>query len=608
MPGGIVHVAADGAILEANAEALRVLGFTYDQLTQRYVKDFDPETIREDGTPCPASEYPVTRAIVTGQPQPPMVIGVRQRGGALTWAVFTAVPTFAPGLEQVTGAVVTFFDITQRKAAEAALANSESLLRSVLESAPNPVVTTDREGRMLLLTHPPSDSRVAVGQLAWEGLLDDEHPKSAAAFARVMSGGPRESYEVRAKSGRRWLVHLGPRREGGEIAGATYVAWDVTEMRELEARLAIADRMASIGTLVAGMGHEINNPLTYVLANLEWLKRQRGAVADPKELELIDGALEGAERIRQVVANLRSFSRTSEGGAGPVEVRPLLESALRLAHNELRHRAAVETRFGAVPRVTAPEGRLGQVFLNLLVNAAQAIPEGQSRDNRVTVTTRTDEAGRAVIEVSDTGMGIEPELLPRIFEPFVTTKPIGAGTGLGLFICRNVVQALGGEIDVRSHPGQGATFRVTLPPAANQVPAPEVPAQPAAAPSGKKLSILVVDDEESILRVMRELLSGQQVVVAGSGRQAIEQLEAREFDLVFCDLVMPELTGVEVHERLKALRPGHETRIVFMTGGAFTERTRRFLQESPRQVLLKPFTFAAVQAVLDSAMKEPGRR
>ncbi len=600
MPGGIVPVRADGAILEANSEALRILGFSRDAATSRVVKDWDAETLKEDGSPCPMGDYPVTKAIVTGKAQPPTVIGIRRPDGHLYWAVFTAVPTFSPSGE-VSGAVVTFLDITERKRNEEALTRSESLLRSVLESSPNAIATTDAEGRLLLLTKAPSDTGTRVGKLAWEGLVEEDVPAALAAFQKAIREGTHESYEARAKSGRRWRVDIAPRYEQGKIVGSTCVARDVTEMRELEARLAIADRMASIGTLVAGVAHEINNPLTYLLANLEWLKRDASGGATPRQLGYAVGALEGAERIRQVVSELRSFSRLGDGAKGPVELRPLLEGALRMAHNEIRHRAQVVTFYGATPRVSAPEGHLGQVFLNLLVNAAHAIQEGDTAHQTIHVTTGTDEKGNARVEVRDSGSGIDGKLLPRIFDPFVTTKPRGVGTGLGLYICKNVVTALGGELTVQSEVGRGSTFVVTLPPASAQTVARPHSAEPAPAGPDAKLQVLVVDDAPAIRRVVRAFLAEHAVEEASSGREAIDLLTAREFDLVLCDLVMNDLTGIDVYERLAQLRPGQESRLVFMTGGAFTERSQRFLDQTHNKVLMKPFSAGQLLAAANEA-------
>jgi len=244
---------------------------------------------------------------------------------------------------------------------------------------------------------------------------------------------------------------------------------------KIYSRLAVVERMASLGALAAGVGHEINNPLSAVLANLELLHDELAACADaaPDALAarlagarpLLDDAREAAELIRTIVRDLNVFSRSPQGKAGKVDVHGVLESTLRMAAYEVRQRARIVRDFGEVPLVHGSQARLGQVMLNLVMNAAQSIRRGDATHNEVRVATSSDAAGRAVVEVSDTGHGIAPEHLPHIFEPFFTTKPEGVGTGLGLSISRDIVLEMGGRIEVRSTVGVGTTFRVTLAPA-----------------------------------------------------------------------------------------------------------------------------------------------
>ncbi len=470
MPGGIVHVAADGTILTANAEALRVLGLSFDEITRKYTVDFETQTIWEDGTPCAAGDYPVTRALVTGEPQPRATIGVRRPDGDVSWAVFTAVPVKDPDTGQTTGAVVTFLDITDRKRAEE--------------------------------------------------------------------------------------------------------------------RLLISDRMASIGTLAAGVAHEINNPLTYVLSNLDLLERRLIGEGSPLAARARD-ALEGADRIRAVVRDLSAFSHTGEDQAAPLVVKAVLESSLRMAHNELRFRAQVTRDYGAVPYVYADPGRLGQVFLNLLVNAAQSIEAGNVADNEVTVATTTTDQGWARITIADTGCGIPEDVRERLFEPFVTTKPMGVGNGLGLYICRDVVESLGGRISIESR-DRGTAITVELPPAERAFEASASPRGPRKLPN-RAARVLVVDDEPQILRLLEAILDGHHVTCAASGREAITQIAASEFDVLLCDLLMPDLTGMDVFEHIAAERPALASRVVFMTGAAFTPRARELIERASNPVLHKPF-------------------
>jgi signal transduction histidine kinase len=236
------------------------------------------------------------------------------------------------------------------------------------------------------------------------------------------------------------------------------------------AKIAQTDRLAALGTVAAGLAHEINNPLTYVLLQLAQAVRllpdlaNDGNRARVEHLQrLVRGSLEGAERIRGIMTGIRTFSRTDDIGMRPVDVRVPLDAALKLVANELRHRARLVKRYTDPPPVMANEGRLGQVFLNLFANAVQALPEGAAQEHEVRVSAEADEAGDLVVVIADTGAGIPPHVLGRIFEPYFSTKPAGQGTGLGLSISHSIVTSLGGAIGVTSEVGRGATFRIVLP-------------------------------------------------------------------------------------------------------------------------------------------------
>jgi CheY-like chemotaxis protein len=206
----------------------------------------------------------------------------------------------------------------------------------------------------------------------------------------------------------------------------------------------------------------------------------------------------------------------------------------------------------------------------------------------VRVATRTAPDGWAVVEVTDTGSGIAPEARARIFEPFFTTKPLGQGTGLGLSVCHGIVSGLGGRIEVESEPGRGSTFRVLLPPAAAGAAPPAAPPRPR--PDGARARLLVVDDEQLIGSTIRRLLSAHEVVALTDPREALARLtDGEHFDLVLCDLMMPQLSGMELYDAVAAARPEVARRMVFMTGGAFTERARQFLERTGHPQLAKPF-------------------
>ncbi len=375
------------------------------------------------------------------------------------------------------------------------------------------------------------------------------------------------------------------------------------EAREMQARLALADRMASVGTLAAGVAHELNNPLSYVVANLSYLAEGVGSAAaagaDP-EGELRDAvreAREGAERMRGIIRDLKTFSRVEDAIIGPVELGPVLESCVSMAWNEIRHRARFVRELGDVPPVRGNEGKLGQVFLNLLVNAAQAIPEARSDRNEIRLTARMAEDGRVAVEVRDTGTGIAPENLRRIFDPFFTTKPVGEGTGLGLTICHNIVSSVGGDIQVESTEGKGTTFRVLL--VATERREAESHPTPVVVRAARRARVLVVDDEPLVgAAVRRALGSDHEVAVVSGARQALDRLRREAFDVVLTDLLMPEISGMELYEAVAQEFPEMAPRMVFVTGGAFTPAARRFMEAHRDRCLEKPFEVASLRELV----------
>jgi signal transduction histidine kinase len=391
------------------------------------------------------------------------------------------------------------------------------------------------------------------------------------------------------------------------------------ERRKMQEELLISDRLASIGTLAAGVGHEINNPLAALLANLDFSLQDLDALEDDlranetgllaarvvTRLAAVTGPLrearEAADRVRRIARDLRLFSRAGDTEKnGPVDTQEVLESSVRMAWNEIRHRARLTRAYSPSPRSWGNESRLGQVFLNLIINAAQSLPEGRSDSNEIALAIAA--VGASVeVRVSDTGAGIPADVLPRIFDPFFTTKPVGVGTGLGLAICRRIVTALGGTITVESSPGRGTTFRVTLPQAPEGTAVAVLPAPAAGDAPSRRGRVLVIDDEPMICAVVRRLLSAEhEVVSACSVKEALTRLEGEDFDVILCDLMMPEATGMDLHASLAASRPALARRIVFMTGGAFTPVARDFLDGIANARVEKPFDTATLKDLVAS--------
>lgn len=374
-------------------------------------------------------------------------------------------------------------------------------------------------------------------------------------------------------------------------------------------RWSSSERMASLGRLAAGVAHEINNPLAYVLGSIELLERglceisalhpeaaRTGEVLSDARCAL-SNAKDGVERIRCIVKDLATFSRATPNARRAVDVEAVLESTLKLAWNELRHRVRVIKDFSGVPDLLGDEARLAQVFVHLILNAAQAMPDGRQGLLRISTTSE----GRHVsVCVEDDGIGIAPEDLPHVFEPFFTAHDRAGGAGLGLAICRKIVTDLGGTITVTSKPEAGARFTVTLLAAG----AVEVPVEGNRAKSRERVNnrarILIIDDEPLLGQTLRFAFQDKHdVEVVSSGREALERLATdSDFDLVLCDLMMPDVSGEHVFRAVVEHAPGLLPRFVFMTGGAFTERAQEFLAHFPGRQLEKPFNIDEVELLL----------
>ncbi|MDB4998764.1 MAG: hypothetical protein JWM74_6196 [Myxococcaceae bacterium] len=412
---------------------------------------------------------------------------------------------------------------------------------------------------------------------------------------------------VSGASNRLWLrLDLRARKLELEARNAE-LELTIQKLSEADRRRSLGEKLESIGRLAAGVAHEINTPLAAVITNLELLAgelpalRATGEVETPAE-EILADAREGAERVRVIVRDLKMFSRSDEERIGPVELTHVLEGALHLVDSELRHRARVVRDYGTKTSVSGNESRLGQVFLNLLMNAAHAIPDGDAKNHEVRVTTRARGLDQVCIEIRDTGAGIAPDVLRNIFDPFFTTKPIGVGTGLGLSICHGIVTGLGGRIEVESELGAGTLFRVVLRAATSSV-RQAAPRTEAIVPVPVvRTRVLAVDDDALFLGTLRRLLAAQHDVTAVTcASDALAHIGCgEEFDVILCDLMMPDMTGMDLHAELSLKRPELADRMIFLTGGTFTARAKSFLDGVKNAHLEKPFDAHEVQTLISA--------
>ena len=498
----------------------------------------------------------------------------------------------------------------------------ERWFQTTLRSIGDAILCTDVDGRVTFLNQRAEKLlghrfEEAEGQPAHEvfRLLEERsRAKVDLPLAAVLSGESppplREGLLLLDGAGQTIPIDasVAPICDDDKVLGAVVIFRDLSDRRVMQRRLEFADRLAALGTMAAGIAHEVNNPLAVIMANLAMLSeaQTRGRAsasahgqdgdAEPAWLdsttvgEILADAVTAADRVRRIVADLRSFTQPDDAGDGPVDVERALKWALQSTAREFRHRARVVTSFDKVPLLAGSEVRLGQVFVNLLVNAAHSIPPGQANTNEVRVTARTDSRGWVVVEITDTGSGIPAEIRGRIFDPFFTTKPTGMGSGLGLSVCLGIVKSFGGEVVVDSEYGRGSAFRVLLPPAQ---PTADVvlDAAPFTAEAHLRPRVLVIDDEPLVRRAIERSLEGEHdIVSAGSAAEALSILDSGEaFDLVLCDLMMPDMTGMDVAAQLSRDRPDVAERMVFLSGGAFTPEAATFLAAAGRRHVEKPF-------------------
>ena len=374
----------------------------------------------------------------------------------------------------------------------------------------------------------------------------------------------------------------------------------VASRREQLSQKAIEmERLRSLGMLVASVAHEINNPLTYVMGNLDLAEKNLNVIngagsANPAHHDALDklskniaAARDGTDRVAFIVQLLSTFVRADKDDVQNVDPLRAIDAAVRLSILHIRERARLTCSLSAVPHVRVNEARLAQVFLNLLVNAAQAIPAGAPDKHEVRIRTSTS-GKNVLIEVEDTGVGIPSELMGRIFEPFFTTKPLGMGTGLGLSISRDIVSAAGGTLSVSSEPGHGATFRVEFP-ASREADDNVLDEETSRAIETEPQKVLVIDDEPMIGRLVEAALEGHVVESTVEPGLALSRIADRSYDLVLCDLKMPSMSGIEFYLELCKRRPDLKHAFVLMTGAAADQELESFISGNSVTVLRKPF-------------------
>ena len=386
------------------------------------------------------------------------------------------------------------------------------------------------------------------------------------------------------------LSRFTPVFKDGYIVGVTVASTDldarrvtVHEREQRLKRLREQQKLELLGRMVSGIAHEINNPLTYLLSNLA-LAREQGAKHQPAFYdELLAEAQEGAERIRGVISSVSVLSRGQEEPNHPIELKSAVTQAVAIAKHQqgFSARLTVDIEDGLI--ANGHPRKLGQVLLNLLVNALHAIPEEEPNPQVRVGAVRSE--GRVYVRVSDNGIGIPPELRERVFEPYFTTKEVGKGTGLGLFISETLIRQMGGLIRLVPQASPGTTVELSLPVGS----AAELAGKARAEAPLPSLDVLVVDDQREILRSVTRMLRGHRVTTAESGAAALEALQEQHFDILLCDLMMPDLDGPAVYRAAVKADSRYAQRFIAMTGGIFSGPIEAFLRATPVQKLDKPF-------------------
>ena len=502
----------------------------------------------------------------------------------------------------------------EREKAEQRAVEHAALLDAMVVNMPDWVVHIDLDGKIKFINRDIRELKASklVGRNLIELPGGDHQREFKAALAKMIETAEPQGFEapIVFEDTTVWLsTRLGPVITEGKITGCVVVARDISDKKQTELHLMVSDRMASVGTLAAGVAHEINNPLASVIANIDMAVQDVHAMTDrsvlpPDLIDELEDARTAADRVREIVRDLKIFSRAEEERHGPVDVEHVLESTLRMGWNEIRHRAKLVKNYHKVPLVEANESRLGQVFLNLIINAAHAIPTGNYDGNRITISTDYDPKGKVKITISDTGTGIPVHVRPRLFTPFFTTKPVGVGTGLGLAISHRIITQFGGTLTFETEIGRGTDFIVTLPVAITQVQS-RVSARPTLAPAIRRGTVLVVDDEEPLVQAIRKYLSHDHAVTAVTSAQSALELmqQGARYDVVLCDLMMPQVTGMELYAEVEKLDVAQAKRMVFLTGGAFTAAAREFLESSTNLKLEKPFDLKELRKYVNELIR-----
>lgn len=501
------------------------------------------------------------------------------------------------------------------------LRQAEWRFRTLFRAAPDAVLTLLESGRVRDANDAVRyviglDAVHVVGRLFSDLVAVEDRPRLAAVLDEAFAGrAGRVEVAVLPRAAGEALTSATPTADAVRVVSfavsrlpesdppsVLLIGRDMTAEREMRARLMEADRLAAVGELVAGVAHEVNNPLSSISAFAQLLLRDPSlSEAQRESIEVIRSE---TTRASHVVKDLLAFARRSDPHREPIDLNGVVTRSLRLRQYEVTlHGVDVRLELDPeLPAVIADARQVQQVCLNLLNNAIYAVTGRAGA--QVRIVTRTQRS-RVLLEVIDNGPGIPAAARARIFEPFFTTKPEGQGTGLGLSVSYGIVAAHGGSIAVAESSAAGTTFQVALP-AAGEPATGEFPAASVASASSRSplagLRLLFVDDEPALRASMQAYgeLRGVEVIAIADGREALERLESIAVDAIVCDLRMPGIDGLALHELIRQRRPGLAARMVFVTGDVVTAE----LRISTRQpIIAKPFGFEQLEEMILAVLR-----
>jgi len=478
----------------------------------------------------------------------------------------------------------------------------EGGLQALIASLDDGIVLV-REGGSTLANEAAHRLLAALCRRPEEQEVALEETPIASLVEEVRTSGQRRQVDYALEDGRRRHLTVKALPLGGFERGVVVVLREVTEERLLQERLMQSEKMASVGQLVSGVAHELNNPLTGIMGFAQLLLTRDMDERSRHEVETIQGE---AERAAKIVQNLLSFARRRKAEKELANLNTLLERVLELRSYDLRLKnITLDLELDPqLPRTMADPDQIQQVFFNIITNAEHAMLEAHSQGHLI---VRSGVAGGYIrLSFADDGPGLPPENLRRVFDPFFTTKRVGEGTGLGLTIAYGIIEDHGGRIRAESRPGKGATFIVDLPIVQGPEQQPIVEEKEAARFEVGARTILVVDDESSIQTLLRDVLNmdGHQVDVAGSGAEALRCMFDRQYDLIVTDIKMPEMSGQEFYRRVREIDREQAERMVFITGDTVNVATRQFLQRISNPCLVKPFKVEEIREIVERQLRQ----